>query len=77
MSCYLRHLGGVVKKAGVAPANKEERRRVDRFMREIVDMPGAKCNEVWKEVKKRLREPAGEEELAARLRDKIGTGGNA
>lgn len=77
VSCYLRHLGGVMEKAGVTPAGKEERRRVDRAVREIVDMPGAKCNEVWKEVKKRLQEPAGEEELARRLRAKIGTGGGA
>ena len=76
MSCYLRHLGHVMEKAGVYPAGKEERRRVDRAMREIVDMPGAKCGEVWKEVKKRMHQPAGAEELAARLRERTGAGGN-
>lgn|GEM_PF-1488006 len=77
MSCYLRHLGGVMQKAGVTPATKEERRRVDRAVREIVGIADAKCPEVWKEVKKQLQEPAGEEKLAARLREKIGAAGNA
>lgn len=77
MSCYLRHLGGVMQKAGVTPTTKEERRRVDRAVREIVGITDAKCPEVWKEVKKQLQEPAGEEKLAARLRVKIGATDNA
>ncbi|MCL2337647.1 MAG: hypothetical protein FWC60_09530 [Firmicutes bacterium] len=76
MSCYLRHLGGVMEKAGVTPATKEERRRVDRAVREIVGIADAKCPEVWREVKKQLQEPAGEEKLVTGLREKIGVPGN-
>lgn len=72
MSCYLRHLGEVMKKAGVTPASKEERRRVDRAVREIAGVPDAKCPEVWQEVKKLLREPAGEEKLVKQLRERLG-----
>lgn len=77
MSCYLRHMGNIMEKAGVTPSNKEERRRVDRAVREIMQMPRAKCPEVWKAVKERLQQPEGEAELVARLKQKIGASGVA
>jgi len=63
-----------MKKAGVTPAGKEERRRVDRAVREIMGVPDAKCPEVWREVKKLLQEPAGGEKLAALLRERLSDG---
>ena len=60
-----------MEKAGVTPANKEERRRVDRAVREIMGLPDTRCPEVWKEIKKVLQEPAGEERLVTGLRNKL------
>ena len=71
MSCYLRHCGKIMEKAGVTPAGKEERRKVDRAMREIMGLPDTKCPEVWKEIKKVLQEPDGEERLVTSLRQKL------
>jgi hypothetical protein len=67
MSCYLRHFGGIMERAGVTLANKEERRLVERAVREIVGKPGAGCPEVWKEVKLWLQRPGGEDELVSCL----------
>lgn len=69
MSCYLRHRKGVLERAGVTPGNKEERRLVDGAVREFVGKHGAKCPEVWREVKLRLQQPGGEDELIAFLRE--------
>ncbi|SFH12924.1 hypothetical protein SAMN05660649_03989 [Desulfotomaculum arcticum] len=71
MSCYLRHCGKIMEKAGVTPSSKEERRKVDMAMREIVGLAETKCPEVWKEIKKVLQEPDGEERLVTGLRHKL------
>ncbi|OAT82306.1 hypothetical protein [Desulfotomaculum copahuensis] len=63
MSCYLRHLGHILEQAGVAPQTKQERKRVDLAVREIVGSSGEKCPAVWKRVKALLQEPDGEEKL--------------
>ena len=71
MSCYLRHLKRVLDLAGVTPQNKEERKAVDRAFRELTGVGDIPCGEVWKKVKERVREPAGEERLAAELKKKM------
>lgn len=71
MSCYLRHLKKVLDLAGVAPANKQERKAVDLAVREWAGVGDIPCNLVWKAVKEMIKEPAGEERLVADLRKKI------
>lgn len=71
MSCYLRHMGKVLDKAGLAPGTKEERKLVDLAIRDAVGMTGHKCNEVWKVVKARLQEPGGEESLVSELKVRV------
>ena len=69
MSCYLRHLGKVLDKAGVTPSTKEERKMVDLTIRDVMGMSGSKCNEAWKELKPKLKEPGGEEHLIKELQE--------
>ena len=71
MSCYLRHLGKMLEKAGVTPSTKEERKMVDLTIRDIMGMSGGKCNEVWKELKPKLKEPGGEDYLIKELQERI------
>ncbi|MHB8156157.1 MAG: hypothetical protein ACYDEQ_01975 [Desulfocucumaceae bacterium] len=70
MSCYLRHMKGVMSRAGINPGSKEERKAVDLAIREIVGAGDIPCNQVWKMLKDRVMDPAGEEILAAELKRK-------
>lgn len=70
MSCYIRHLGKVLDKAGVAPSTKEERKMVDLTIRDIMGISG-KCNEVWKELKLKLKETGEEDRLVKELQERI------
>lgn len=74
MSCYLRHLKGVIERAGVQPASKEERKALDLTVRGLVGAgPGQQCNETWKIVKEWLKESPGREELlVSELSRKLG-----
>ena len=71
MSCYLRHLKGIIQQAGVEPADKKERKAVDLAVREIVGTGLGPCNEVWKIVKQWLAEPGNEQTLIAELQKRI------
>ncbi|MFZ5649696.1 MAG: hypothetical protein ACOY4I_02415 [Bacillota bacterium] len=74
MSCYLRHLKGVIERAGVHPAGKEDRKALDLAVRELVGAgPDRQCNETWKIVKEWLKESPGREDLlASELAKKLG-----
>ncbi|MFZ5646676.1 MAG: hypothetical protein ACOY30_03545 [Bacillota bacterium] len=74
MSCYLRHLKGIFERAGVQPANKEERKALDLAVRELVGAgAGQQCNETWKIVKGWLKESPGREDLlVSELARKLG-----
>ena len=67
MSCYTRHLGGVFTAAGIENT-KENRKRADGFIREVLAMQEEGCPVVWREVKSRLAGPDKGLELADRLR---------
>lgn len=71
MSCYLRHLKGILEQAGVKPADKKERQAVDRAVKEIVGMESAPCNEAWKTIKQWLAEPGKEQLLISELQKKM------
>jgi hypothetical protein len=67
MSCYTRHLGDLFASAGIANT-KENRKKADGFIRDILGVAGEGCPVVWREVKGRLADPAKGLELADRLR---------
>ena len=67
MSCYTRHLGDLFALAGIENT-RENRKRADGFLREIIAMTGEGCPVVWREVKSRLADPDKSLELADRLR---------
>lgn len=67
MSCYTRHLGDLFASVGIEDT-KENRKRSDGFIREIIAMKGEDCPAVWREVKSLLADPDKRLELADRLR---------
>lgn len=72
MSCYLRHLGPVLARAGIELKDKTTRKTVDLSIREIVGVNEGRCPEVWKEVKQWLKDPALEQKLVDELSGKVG-----
>lgn len=71
MSCYLRHLGPVLTRAGIELKDKNTRKTVDLSIREIVGVTGGRCPEVWKEVKRWLKDPLLEQKLIDELGRKV------
>lgn len=67
MSCYTRHLGDLFAAAEIEDA-KENRKRADGFIREILAMVEEDCPVVWREVKACMADPDKSLELADRLR---------
>jgi len=66
MSCYTRHLDNLFAAAGIENT-KENRKRADGFIREIIGMKEEGCPVVWREVKSRLADPDRSLELADQL----------
>ena len=73
MSCYTRHLGDLFTAAGIENT-KENRKRADGCIREILSMKGEGCPVVWREVKTHLADPYKSLELADRLREEFAKG---
>lgn len=53
MTCYFRHLNEILEEAEIE-VTKENRREIDRVIRNIVGTKYGGCPEVWKEIKKRI-----------------------
>jgi len=55
VTCYFRNLTETFRKAGiiVTPQNRKE---IDKVIQGIIGMEGKHCPEVWREVKKRIKE---------------------
>lgn len=53
ITCYLRHLQDVFKKAGIE-LTKENKREIDRVIHDIVGVEYKNCSATWKEVKKKI-----------------------
>ena len=65
VTCYTRHLKDVFDEAGV-DFTEENRRRADRHFKKWLGKTN--CPETWKELKKRLSDPADREEVIKSLR---------
>lgn len=55
MTCYFRHLKVIFEKAGIE-VTKENRRKIDAVIRNVLGVKSGDCPQVWKEVKKRIAE---------------------
>jgi len=71
MSCYLRHLGPVLRKAGIT-LNPENRHQVDQAIHRVVEVHYKDCPSTWKEVKSRIAED--EDAFVLRLKEEMRRG---
>jgi len=67
MSCYFRHMKGILSDAGieVTPRNKKA---VDQALHEIVDVEYKNCSPAWKKIK---QDYIGDESKKQRLISKL------
>ena len=65
MTCYTRHLKDVFDEAGVE-FTKENIKRADKHFKKWLGK--GDCPETWKELKKRMSDPADREEVIKSLR---------
>lgn len=70
MTCYLKNLTSVIKKAGINKLTKDQRKAVDSTVRSLTGAQGS-CPEVWPVVKDWLAEPSHEELLVKEIKDKL------
>lgn len=70
MTCYLKKLTPVLKKAGINKLTKIQRKTVDNTVRSLTGATGS-CPEVWPVVKDWLTEPSNEELLLKEIKDKL------
>lgn len=56
MSCYTRHLSDILKSVGIKNT-KENRKVLDKKIREIMGKEKADCPDVWREVKVWIHNP--------------------
>jgi hypothetical protein len=70
MSCYIRYMKDFLEEVDIKPETKEDRKKVDLAIREVIGKSSAdKCNEVWREVKLWLQDEEKKSELAGKLRN--------
>lgn len=55
MTCYFRHLGVVFVKAGIT-VTSENKKHLDRVIRDLVQGNYKSCPDIWRAIKKRLAE---------------------
>jgi len=65
LTCYFRHLRDFFDKAGIK-VTKENKRRIDQIIHNIMRVEYKNCSATWKEVKKRIAED--EESFISQLR---------
>ena len=68
MTCYMRHLNVLFKKAGIT-ITKENKKDIDRAIHGIVGIEYKNCSATWKEVKKKIAE--NEENFAKQLKREL------
>ena len=68
MTCYLRHLQQIFRKAGIE-VTSENKREIDRVIHDIVGLEYKNCPAAWREVKKRIAE--NEEGFVSGLREAL------
>jgi hypothetical protein len=67
MSCYTRHLGGLMQEMKLED-NKGNRQRLDLALREFLGYaPSDDCPMIWTEVKRYLADPELKKKLLAKV----------
>lgn len=62
MSCYFRHIGDILKEAGLE-VNRENKKLIDQKIHKFVGVPYKHCPETWKKVKEWLRNEENKKKL--------------
>lgn len=68
MTCYFRHIRDIFEKTGIE-VTKENKRKIDQVIHNMVGVEYKNCSAVWKEVKKRIAE--NEEAFVSRFRSAL------
>lgn len=70
MSCYFRHLKGILEEAGIgiAPGNRKE---IDQAFHQIVGVAYKNCPATWKRLKQEMLGDEQKQELAQKLQDAL------
>jgi len=68
MSCYLRHLDEVLKKADIK-VTTENRKKIDEVIHHIAGVEYKSCPAAWKKVKEMMAED--QEDLVRRIREEM------
>ena len=67
MSCYLRHMQGVLSEAGVE-LTRSNRKKVDAMLKSLSGQKN--CSAAWKRLKEAIAEPGSRQGLVSGLRER-------
>lgn len=70
MTCYLKKLKPVLEKAGFELLNKDQKKIVDKTVRDLTGAKG-RCPQVWPVVKEWLQDSTNEELLIREVKNKL------
>jgi hypothetical protein len=59
MSCYFRHIAGILAEAGIK-VTADNKKEVDRLVHEFLGVEYKHCPDTWKEFKTRVRDDEAE-----------------
>lgn len=68
MSCYFRHMSGIMEEAGVT-ITKENKKDIDRALHSLVNVEYKNCSATWKELKKIQQTEEGKKTILQTLQD--------
>ncbi|UCD73538.1 MAG: hypothetical protein JSW01_02540 [Candidatus Bathyarchaeota archaeon] len=68
MTCYFRHLRAVFEEAGIS-VTKENRKKIDETIHDIVGVDYKNCSETWKQVKDIMKDDESREAFILKLRN--------
>ncbi|MBU7009881.1 MAG: hypothetical protein HXS46_04275 [Theionarchaea archaeon] len=68
MSCYLRHMSGVLQEAGIK-VTRENKKDIDKALHNLVNVEYKNCSPTWKEIKKLLQTEEGKKKIVKELKN--------
>ena len=74
MTCYFRHLQAIFEEAGIT-VTKENRKKIDEAIHNIVGVEYKNCPETWKQVKTIMSKDEDRQLFVSKLRDAAGSMG--
>jgi len=71
MSCYFRHIKGVLDEAGIE-VTPDSKKKIDQAIHQIAGIPYKNCSGAWKELKQQISsDKQGRKELVTKLKQSI------